>query len=33
LDLNGNNHWDGCGIDLCLTNFGDVGDIPVAGKW
>ena len=33
LDLNGNNQWDGCGIDLCLTDFGDVGDIPVAGKW
>ena len=33
LDLNGNNKWDGCGIDLCLTDFGDAGDIPVAGKW
>ena len=33
LDLNGNNQWDGCGIDLCLTDFGHVGDIPVAGKW
>ena len=33
LDLNGNNQWDGCGIDLCLTDFGDAGDIPVAGKW
>jgi Divergent InlB B-repeat domain len=33
LDLNGNNKWDGCGIDLCVTDFGDVGDIPVAGKW
>ena len=33
LDLNGNNQWDDCGIDLCLTDFGDVGDIPVAGKW
>jgi hypothetical protein len=33
LDLNGNNKWDGCGIDLCLKDFGDAGDIPVAGKW
>jgi Divergent InlB B-repeat domain/Fibronectin type III domain len=33
LDLNGNNQWDGCDIDLCLTDFGDVGDLPVAGKW
>jgi Divergent InlB B-repeat domain len=33
LDLNGNNQWDGCDIDLCLKDFGDVGDIPVAGKW
>jgi hypothetical protein len=33
LDLNGNNKWDGKGIDLYLEDFGDVGDIPVAGKW
>jgi len=33
LDFNGNNQWDGCDIDLCLKDFGDVGDIPVAGKW
>jgi hypothetical protein len=33
LDLNGNGQWDGCGIDLCVTNFGQAGDIPVVGKW
>jgi List-Bact-rpt repeat protein len=33
LDLNGNGQWDGCGVDLCVTNFGRTGDFPVVGKW
>jgi hypothetical protein len=33
LDFNGNGQWDGCGIDGCITNFGQAGDIPVTGKW
>jgi len=33
LDLNGNGKWDGCGIDLCFSQFGQAGDIPVIGKW
>jgi len=33
LDLNGNGQWDGCGVDLCVTNFGQAGDYPVVGKW
>jgi hypothetical protein len=33
LDLNGNGQWDGCGIDLCATNFGEAGDFPVIGRW
>jgi hypothetical protein len=33
LDFNGNGQWDGCGIDLCVTSFGQAGDIPVTGKW
>ena len=32
LDLNGNDHWDGCAIDGCYT-FGMNGDLPVAGDW
>jgi hypothetical protein len=33
LDLNGNGQWDGCGVDLCVSNFGRAGDFPVVGKW
>jgi hypothetical protein len=33
LDYNGNGAWDGCGVDVCLTGFGTVGDLPVVGKW
>ena len=33
LDFNGNGQWDGCGVDLCVTNFGQAGDFPVVGKW
>jgi List-Bact-rpt repeat protein len=33
LDLNGNGQWDGCGVDLCVTNFGQAGDFPVVGRW
>jgi hypothetical protein len=32
LDLNGNQIFEGCAIDACVT-FGESGDIPVAGKW
>ena len=33
LDFNGNGQWDGCGVDLCLSNAGQTGDIPVIGQW
>lgn len=33
LDLNGNNAFDGCEVDLCLGPFGQAGDVPVAGRW
>ena len=33
LDLNGNNKWDGSGLDLYLPSFGMAGDLPVVGKW
>ena len=33
LDFNGNGQWDGCGVDKCITSFGQEGDLPVAGKW
>jgi len=33
LDLDGNGQWDGCGVDKCITSFGQEGDLPVAGKW
>ena len=33
LDFNGNETWDGCGIDLCVASFGGPGDVPVTGKW
>jgi hypothetical protein len=33
LDFNGNGQWDGCGVDKCVTSFGQEGDLPVAGKW
>jgi hypothetical protein len=33
LDVNGNNTWDGCSVDLCLGPFGGTGDLPVTGNW
>jgi hypothetical protein len=33
LDFNGNETWDGCGVDLCMGPFGQPGDLPVVGKW
>jgi hypothetical protein len=33
LDFNGNGKWDGCGVDVCIANFGSFEDIPVVGKW
>jgi hypothetical protein len=33
LDRNGNGHWDGCGIDQCISSFGQSGDLPVVGSW
>jgi hypothetical protein len=33
LDLDGNGAFDGCGIDICLTNFGRSGMRPVVGDW
>ena len=33
LDTNGNGKFDGCTVDACLGPFGQLGDLPVAGKW
>jgi len=33
LDRNGNDLWEGCGVDLCLGPFGGSGDLPVVGHW
>jgi hypothetical protein len=33
LDVNGNGQWDGCGVDKCIEQFGDDGDLPVVGDW
>jgi hypothetical protein len=33
LDLNGNDVWDGLGIDASTPSFGIAGDIPVVGDW
>jgi hypothetical protein len=33
LDLNGNGQWDGASVDKHITGFGQMGDLPVAGKW
>ena len=32
LDLNGNDKWDGCGVDGCYQ-YGLNGDLPVAQQW
>lgn len=33
IDYNGNGLWDGCGMDKCLSTFGQINDLPVAGDW
>jgi hypothetical protein len=33
FDLDNSGSWSGCGPDLCLTQFGTAGDIPVTGDW
>ncbi len=33
LDLDGNHAFDGCAIDICVTNFGASGMRPVVGDW
>ncbi len=33
LDKNGNGRWDGCAVDLCVSSFGQTGDLPVVGTW
>jgi hypothetical protein len=33
LDLNGNDQWDGCGVDACYGFGGLAGDIAVVGDW
>jgi len=33
LDRNGNDLWDGCTVDLCLSPFGKTNDLPVVGHW
>ncbi len=32
LDRNGNGQWDGCAVDICVSSFGQPGDLPVARK-
>jgi hypothetical protein len=33
FDLDHSGSWSDCGPDLCLTQFGGPGDIPVTGRW
>jgi hypothetical protein len=33
FDLDHSGSWSGCGPDLCLTQFGASGDLPVTGDW
>jgi hypothetical protein len=33
LDFNGNGKMDSCAVDACLGPFGQLGDLPVVGKW
>jgi hypothetical protein len=33
LDRNGNETWDGCDIDLCLSGFAGASGKPVVGDW
>ncbi|MGE5301698.1 MAG: hypothetical protein ACM3TN_00120 [Alphaproteobacteria bacterium] len=33
LDHSGNGQWDGCGVDTCITAFGQADDLPVVGSW
>ena len=33
FDLDGNGAWSGCGLDLCLAQFGIPSDVPVTGDW
>jgi hypothetical protein len=32
LDRNGNGQWDGCAVDICVSSFGQPGDLPVTRK-
>ncbi|MDP2606180.1 MAG: NPCBM/NEW2 domain-containing protein [Deltaproteobacteria bacterium] len=33
LDRNGNETWEGCGVDICLGPYGQRTDIPITGRW
>jgi hypothetical protein len=33
LDINGNGKMDSCTVDACFGPFGQLGDLPVVGKW
>jgi hypothetical protein len=33
LDKNGNGSLDSCGVDTCISAFGQPGDKPLVGKW
>jgi hypothetical protein len=33
LDRNGNDQWDGCGVDLCFGPLWASSDLPVVGRW
>jgi hypothetical protein len=33
FDLDGDGNMDRCGIDPCIENFGQAGDLPIIGDW
>jgi hypothetical protein len=33
LDRSGNGQWDGCAVDICVSSFGQPGELPVIGSW
>jgi hypothetical protein len=33
LDINANGKMDSCAVDACFGPFGQLGDLPVVGKW
>ena len=33
LDRKNNKSWNGCKKDICISSFGQTGDVPVSGDW